>query len=343
MIRFFFILFALSSSVLSQFLDSIKGGPTKPFACKPLNKKPRDFFFNYHITHHGGTSMWLTADAAHLPWDGMNSNYNVELGETKADVMKKWFQSDDIEYVHMPPPDNRILPSDMKSFSKREYKSTSKVVMRLPRRYVSMEKSMKGVFRGVPLGENRINTMVIMRNPLSRMMKLVSDRITNKQQLHHLHKINNNMGIRFLAGVDLETRIITKEHYITAVNRLKMFDHVGILEDMHETIKFLCCEWKWNYCTPREPPVPRLELAGSPHLYFKNDTFYAMFLEENKYDFKLYDAAVQIAIEQLKIAGLNETALLSFPKDTLHWLWVDFNQTRTDLKHSIIHGRLRSR
>lgn len=73
-----------------------------------LNTKERQVFFNYHITHHTGTNLFIMADRANIPWDGVNGIYlpptqleAIEATIGKVDIMKRWM--DEKRSVLYPP------------------------------------------------------------------------------------------------------------------------------------------------------------------------------------------------------------------------------------------------
>jgi len=319
----------LLTSSLAQFLHLASAPEVVP-VCKPLNQKPRDFFFLYHITFNGGTNMWRLADSAGLPWDGMNGIFVPEQNQTKTELMNMWFTN--ISYTTAA--GGRVLPADLFSWGIRKNPHHVQVMNNFTRmrRYAAIEYPLDHIWGGVPVDEERVNSMIVMRNPLALFMKFVEkykgDQVTKPVSIF---AGKHNYAIRWLSGhmnahhmIDHDHLTlshiggkITEEHFLVAAARLKQFDHVLILEDMHETTRFLCCEWGWKVCTPFEPKERRMEKAHkTPRKWFDNDAHFREFLEATKWDFKLYDLAVSVALAQLHALGVNSSVLETFPVDS---------------------------
>jgi hypothetical protein len=331
-------------------------------SCAPLNDKPRDFFFLYHITHTGGTNMWMLADRARLPWDGMNSIFNPDPHETKEHLVKRWLTN--VSYsVH---PNGNVLPTNMYSWKRTEVfrrfpNSTVLQNFTLKRRYASIEHPMDDIYGAIPVGMREVNSMIIMRNPLALFMNFFTEEANKHPELpHRAHAATSaserkhwpfaelvfstfhNYALRSLSGHRLNATmnkahintslaeigsVVTEEHFEVAAKRLREFDHHLILEDMHESTRFLCCEWRWAVCSPAAPATPRLERTHqTPRRWFGDDELYREFLDGSRWDFKLYDVAVGLALAQLQAMGVNSTVLAGFPRDSRQALLDELEQ-----------------
>lgn len=326
--------------------------------CVPLNDKPRDFFLLYHITFTGGTSMSRIADRAELPWDGMNTIYNPYAGQSKEDYVRDMLNN---RVKYSLDSEDRVRPYDRMSWERVPNHNVTEIPnstlipdFTLKRRYASIEAPMDKIWEGVPVGIREVNTFFIIRNPLPMFMKFVMelhpkfvmDASVKEKSRAHMERVfqdHHNYALRSLSGHRRNNSLnlphkggnlavigskVTEEHYIIAEQRLHQFDHQLILEDMHETTRFLCCEWGWPICSSHTPQVPRMDrIHETPLQWFGGDeVLYREFLEGSKWDFKLYDVAVQIALKQLKAMQLNSTVLEGFPRDSRQALLDELEQ-----------------
>lgn len=153
-----------------------------------------------------------------------------------------------------------------------------------------------------------------MRNPLTRAIS--GDGGMNKTDIalngytNHI-KLYNNYALRWLAGVaddDDWNKNITEDNYNKALKRLKKFEHVAIIEDLIETLNFMCVEWSWSKCKTKKKNI-----NIHPRIIINNDTLIREFLDIYYYDIKLYEEAIKISINQLKEKLYKHDILNNFP------------------------------
>lgn len=332
--------------------------PYRNPSCSPLNTKERRLFFNYHMTHHAGTSLAYMADRAELPWDGMLGNYlpregihkpsanasAAEIQSLKNALLNKWLGS--IDYIKKS--DKSIMPVDMLSFSDRAPTGNKTVEFSLPRRYVAIENTLDEIWSILPLDDNRVNSMIVMRNPISRLLKMLDHIMLGSNQANllpgYLSKIDprnitdrtienainrfNSYSLKHMIGAH-HTEFAgfrrfegTKEKYEKAAARLERFDHVLILEAFSETSQFLCCEWKWKYCDSllTSSKSGKGKHSSEIHKMFNNSALYRYILDENTWELKLYDKAKELAKMQMRKLGLPSPVLDRLPIDTKQWM-----------------------
>jgi hypothetical protein len=140
---------------------------------------------------------------------------------------------------------------------------------------------------------------------------------------------SNNYALRWMTGHDKKANM-TEEHYNIAIARLQQFDHVAIAECLEESSQFMCKEWGWHSCEKLAPKPGKT--SQHPRLRFGNDSWYEDFLQENVWDFKLYDFAVALAKQQMSAKGYKTTDIERLSKDSRQVLMDDLNVDIDSLK-----------
>jgi hypothetical protein len=342
----------------------LTGPPKEVIKCTHLNHKERRVFFNYHITHHAGTSLFIMADHAHVPWDGTNGIYHPPISASglacnKTELLEKWMSN--VNYSIYP--NKKLLPTDLSSWSDRTNKLNSTTSLSLPRQYVAIERPLTSIWDCIPMDDNRVNSMIVMRNPISRLLKLLDFHLSlmnvtslsillGRLNPNHLGNYSNkefktlnkfsNYALKWLGGVEpidfsgnAEFRP-TPSLYRLALQRLKSFDHIIIMEAFDETTQFLCCEWGWKYCDPIRSQVRGSHTASTHMSYntlFNNSELFRRIIDHNRFELKLYDRAIELAKYQMKRMNLPTPALNLLTNNTRDALLKDLRDENVEYEH----------
>lgn len=168
-----------------------------------------------------------------------------------------------------------------------------------PLRYVAVEQPLiPTVWNLFPYNYSDIVTMIPMRHPLGRLLagdgRMVSTMnvtVGNYRQWAHM-SFNDNYALRWLSG---NTRNpVDEKTYELALERLKFFKHVLVTDAFDDSCQFLC-----DYMPNCTPPKSNKEYLHSLSYRdrFLDDQLLNETINRLYWDFKLYDAAVQIAKE----------------------------------------------
>lgn len=303
-------------------------------------------FMNYHITHHAGTALHDFI-STQLIWDGMNGMYNVPSGPiTKEGMYRLW--TTEVQYA-IRKGDSFIYPVEMQARTVRKVENytahprlamseaVDNVLKRGRRQFLEVEQSLKDhVYNALPIDHPNVRSMVVMKNPAVRAVSADRDtpHFTQKfgavkgQNVFHSWMIkHHNYALKWLSGMEFDSSNEKgkEDAYHKAAERLRSFEHIVIQEAMPETTYFFCTEWKLPKCI-----FPTWKHAHQPLFdRFGNISFIHEFLEQDKWNFKLYDLAISIAKEQIEANNLTHSALDTFPNNTHAALLKDLTENTT--------------
>ena len=278
----------------------------------------------------------------------MNAMYNIPPKDkhlSKEWVYEHW--SSDVNYT-IRKKDHFIYPIDLNS---RFIRPTMPLNVVTPidecldgkvksgrRQFLEVEQILTAnVWNALPIDHPNIRSMIVLKNPALRAVSGGRDHkdfvIKHGEhfgpiRFHGRLKDEHNYALRWLSGhsFGIHDENAKQKAYEVAVQRLHAFEHIVIAEAMPETTYFFCKEWKWERC---KFPIWKHEHHVHPKERFLNTTFFSRFLENDKYNFKLYDTAIAMAKEKMVKNGENHTELDSFPLDSRAALVSDLNENTT--------------